>query len=108
MRFWDTFPTLTCNGKIEVFKIFDLSGAFTGCRTVIVGFEEIRKSQFHVRDGCSPIVTIVRSHSPDKEILKNWQEWKPTVTALGKAAYELKYSKWHLCILGLLYKLLSN
>ncbi|XP_029864766.1 uncharacterized protein LOC115339235 [Aquila chrysaetos chrysaetos] len=93
VRLWDTFPTLARNGKVEVFESFDLSGAFPGCRPVLVGFEESRERQPRVRGGRSPVVTVVGRQRPAKEIPTSCREGNPAATALWKGACEVRWSK---------------
>lgn len=64
-------PPPTCNGQVEVLEVLNLPGAFAGSQALIKGFQEVRECQLHVRNGCPPILPIVRPHRTDKQILES-------------------------------------
>lgn len=68
-------PLPTCYGKVEILEVLDLPGALTGCETLVKGLKEVRKGQLHVRDGCPPVLTVVRTHRADEQGLEG--RWEP-------------------------------
>lgn len=66
---FQNFYIMICYGKVEILEVLDLPGTLTGRETLVKGFEEVGKGQLHVCDGCSPVLTVVRSHCSDEQAL---------------------------------------